>query len=52
MCERPLDMRPLGLYSLSRSNLLALMSASATYMVVFLQFHLADSDATHRNCST
>ncbi|MPC18714.1 hypothetical protein E2C01_011609 [Portunus trituberculatus] len=38
MCEKPLVIRPCGMYTISRSNMLAMLSAISTYLVVLLQF--------------
>ncbi|MPC34379.1 hypothetical protein E2C01_027766 [Portunus trituberculatus] len=38
VCERPLVIRPCGMYTISRSNMLAMLSAISTYLVVLLQF--------------
>ncbi|KAK8389064.1 hypothetical protein O3P69_020798 [Scylla paramamosain] len=42
VCERPLVIRPCGLYTVSRSNLLAILLTVSTYAVVLLQFNAED----------
>ncbi|XP_063855164.1 uncharacterized protein LOC135097286 [Scylla paramamosain] len=42
VCERPLVIRPFGLYTVSRSNLLAIVLTVSTYAVVLLQFNAED----------
>ncbi|MPC53180.1 hypothetical protein E2C01_047067 [Portunus trituberculatus] len=39
VCERPLVIRPCDLYTISRSNLLAIVLTVSTYAVILLQFN-------------